>query len=108
MSDFQCPYLNATVELTEEREAHIRDRHPDLLPAYRERIAPVLADPDRIYRSGRFGGARLFVRWYTDIGNGKNIVVVVVSELGTAERHWIITAYLTSRLTEGDPEWTRS
>ena len=34
MSRFPCPYLKGNVELTEERERHIAERHPDLLPEY--------------------------------------------------------------------------
>ena len=43
---FPCPYLRSEVELTREREKHIQERHPDLLPRYRDRIALTLADPD--------------------------------------------------------------
>lgn len=48
-----CPYLRAEVELTEEREHHIAERHPDLLPEHRERVAEVLAEPDET--AGAFG-----------------------------------------------------
>jgi len=108
MSRFPCPYLKGEVELTEERERHIAERHPDLLPEYRGRFAETLASPDQVRRSARFGNARLFSRWYTDVKKGKYVVVVVVSEADTANRHWIITAYLTRTLVEGDVEWTRS
>ena len=57
----------------------IAERHPDLLPEHRERVAEVLADPDQIRRSVRFGRARLFSRWYTDLQRGRHVVVVVVS-----------------------------
>jgi hypothetical protein len=106
MSRFPCPYLKAEVELSEERERHIAERHPDLLPQHRERIAEVLAEPDYIRRSARFGSARLFSRCYTDMQGGKHVVVVVVSELAR-ERHWIITAYIARKLAEGEVEWTR-
>jgi hypothetical protein len=43
---FPCPYLQSEVELTEERERHIVERHPDLLPEHRVCIADTLADPD--------------------------------------------------------------
>ena len=46
MSRFSCPYLRGEVELTEERERHIAERHPELLPEHRERIAETLADPE--------------------------------------------------------------
>jgi len=108
MSRFPCPYLESEVELTEERERHIVERHPDLLPEYRTQLIETVAGPDQIRRSRRFGNARLFSRWYTDVKRGKYIVVVVVSEADATSRHWIITAYLTSKLIEGDIEWKRS
>ena len=108
MSRHPCPYLKGEVELTEERERHIAERHPDLLPHYRGRIAETLSEPDQVRRSVRFGSAKLFSRWYTDAGQGKHVVVVVVSELDPSERHWIITAYLARKLVEGAVEWTRA
>jgi hypothetical protein len=104
---YACPYLKSDVELTAERELHIAERHPDLLPEHRDRIAGTLAQPDQVRRSARFGSARLFSRWYTDARAGKHVVVVVVSELDPAERHWIITAYMARKLAEGDVEWKR-
>jgi len=64
MSFFPCPYLNAAVELTEEREQHIARHHPDLLPKYRDQLAETLADPDQVRSSQRMEDARLFSRWY--------------------------------------------
>jgi dienelactone hydrolase len=57
-----------------------------------------------VRRSVRFGDARLFSRWYRDLG--KHVVVVVVSEIGG--RNWIATAYIARRLAEGGTEWQRS
>jgi len=34
MQTFPYPYLNSEVELTDEREEHIAQTHPDLLPEY--------------------------------------------------------------------------
>jgi hypothetical protein len=108
VSRFSCPYLQEEVELTEERERHIAERHPDLLPEYRERIAETLADPDQVRKSARFGSAKLFSRWYTDLREGKHVVVVVVSEREPHARHWIITAYMARKLAPGDMEWERN
>lgn len=107
MSRYPCPYLKGEVELTEEREQHITERHPDLLPQYRARIAETLGNPDQVRRSIRFGSAKLFSRWYADIRQGKHVVVVVVSELDPGERRWIITAYIARELAEGGVEWKR-
>ena len=108
MEYFPCPYLGSGVELTVERERHIADNHPDLLPEYRQCIADTLADPDRIRRSSRFGNARLFSRRFDSLLGGKYAVVVVVSDAGPAERHWIITAYIARKLAKGDAEWERT
>ena len=108
MSRIPCPYLKADVELSEERERHIAERHPDLLPEHRQRVTEVLADPDQVRRSLRFGRARLFSRWYTDLQRGRHVVVVVVSEPGPSKRHWIITAYITAKLVKGEVEWKRN
>jgi hypothetical protein len=93
--------LKGDVELTEERAAHIAERHPELLPEHQQWIAETLAAPDQVRRSVRFGSARLFSRYYEVFGKGKYVVVVVVSGLGANERHWIIAAYAARKLTEG-------
>ncbi len=108
MTRFRCPYLGGEVELTEERERHIAERHPDLLPEHRGRIEETLANPDQVRRSVRFGSARLISRWYTDLREGKHVVVVVVSEADPSARHWVITAYMARKLAEGEVEWRRS
>jgi hypothetical protein len=108
MKFFHCDYLNSNVEMTEERAAHIAERHPELLPVHEELIAETLAEPDQIRRSIQFGNARLFTRWYTDLRRGKHVVAVVVSERSPNERHWIVTAYLTGKMAKGIVEWERN
>ncbi len=92
-----CPYLGGEVELTQEREKHIEEHHPDLLPGFLDRIAETLANPDQVRLSSRLGSARLFSRWFDDI---------VVSEIAP-RRHWVVTAYLVSKLALGIVEWKR-
>lgn len=108
MARFACSYLHSEVELTDEREQHITQRHPDLLPEHRERIADTLASPDQVRRSRRFGNARLFSRWFDTVRGGKYVIVIVVSDPAPSNRHWIITAYLARRVEEGVIEWTRN
>ena len=108
MRTFPCPYLKGEVELTDEREAHIAHTHPDLLPKYLTQIGQTLADPDQVRRSTRMSAARLFYRWFEDVRQGKYIVAVVVSEAVPTERHWIITAYMTRRLANGEVEWHKN
>ena len=108
MTLFPCPYLNGEVELTDEREQHIAAQHPDLLPAHRDALANVLADPDSVRLSARFGNARLFTRWVNNVGGGKHVVVVAVSDATPYNRHWVITAYVARKLSEGAIEWQKS
>jgi hypothetical protein len=108
MTKFPCPYLGGEVELSDERERHIEEHHPDLLPENKDRIRDTLADPDQVRRSKRFGNARLFAKWYDDLLKGKHIVVVVVSEIHPRDRNWIVTAYITAKIAEGDTEWKRN
>lgn len=108
MALFSCPYLQGEIELTAEREAHITDQHPDLLPEYHAKIAETLADPDQVRRSARFNNARLFTRWFDTVREGKHIVVVVVTDAAPNERHWVVTAYIARKLAGGVIEWTRS
>jgi hypothetical protein len=108
MTYFPCPYLQSQVELTEERERHIAERHPELLPDERDRIAETLADPDQVRRSMRLGSACLFSRWFQSLRGGKYVVVVVVAEGGPTQRHWIVTAYVARNLAEGEVEWKRN
>jgi hypothetical protein len=96
------------VELTAEPERHIEEKHPELLPAHRDRLSEILADPDVIQRNHRTDDEHLFSRWYTDVGRGRHIVVVVVGPANRQARHWIVTAYMTRRLRRGGIEWRRS
>lgn len=96
------------MELTDERERHIRERRPDLLPEHREAIAATLADPDEVRRSARFGRSWSFSRWFDSVRGGKYVVVVVVSDPGSATRPWIITAYIARKLSGGEVQWRRS
>jgi hypothetical protein len=103
-----CPYLSADVELTEERQQHIQDNHPDLLPEHIGKIADTRLDPDQILCSSRFSQAQSFVRWFESVRGGKYIVAVVVGDGGRDDRHWIVTAYIARKLSGGVLEWQRS
>ncbi len=77
MAQFPCPYLKGEVELTVERERHIAERHPDLLPDHYDLMAATLAAPDLVRPSPSLGNARLFSRRFDHIRAGKHVVVVV-------------------------------
>lgn len=108
MQTFKCPYLNGEVELSDKREIHIADSHPDLLPEYLVQVGLTLAAPDQVRRSLRMSSARIFCRQFEEVRRGKYVVVIVVSESLPAVRHWIITAYMTRRLANGEVEWRKT
>jgi hypothetical protein len=100
--------LNSEVELSDERETHIADSHPDLLPEFLAQAGLTLAAPDQVRRSLRMSSARVFCRWFEEVRQGKYVMVVVVSESTPAMRNWIITAYMTRRLANGEVEWLKT
>ncbi|MCY7273004.1 MAG: hypothetical protein LH702_04455 [Phormidesmis sp. CAN_BIN44] len=104
---FGCPYINAEVELTDEREQHISETHPGTLPDYLEQLTETLAEPDQIRRSDRDPDAMLFSKWFDTIRTGRHLVVVVVRQIET-ERYWVITTYTARKITGGTVIWTRA
>jgi len=108
MAFIYCPFLSDTVELTDERERHIAEAHPDLFPDHRDCIDEALSSPDLVRRSARVANARLFSRWFATVHGGKHVVVVVVSGAGAPRRHWVITAYIARHGSEKDLLWKRN
>ena len=51
MAQLPCPFFKGKVELTLERERHIAERHPDLLPDHYDLMGATLAAPDLVRRS---------------------------------------------------------
>jgi hypothetical protein len=102
-----CPRLNSVVECTAERESHIIQRHPDLLPEHSEKIGMALSDPDQVLWDADYPGTRLFARWFGDVLGGKNVVVVVASSESPEPRHWVVTAFLSRKPPRGTLEWKR-
>ena len=90
---FECPHLGVQVELTDEREGHIRAKHGDLIAEGFERIAEVLEDPQLIRRDRHAPDTLKFSRWYDDGNHRRHAVVVVVTDLGPPARSWIVTAF---------------
>ncbi len=94
---FVCPFLDPPeVELTDEREEHIRARHPDLLPTHLDKIEMTIREPDDVRPDLYYPDKKAFIRWFPDLGAGKFLIVQVVTDWGNPDRHWIVTAYLDS------------
>ena len=108
MKRLPCPYLNGEVELTEERRQHILAKHPDFLPEYFEQLAETLSNPDEVRSDRRFPQTRLFVRWFDSLKDGKYVVVAIVSDSTPHKRHWIATAYIARKVSQGEIEWHRN
>lgn len=95
---FPCPYLDANVELTEEREQHINQNHPQTLPNYLSELAETLNNPDRVRSSSFDPSALMFSKWFDTIRTGRYLIAVTVTDKLT-KRYWIITAYTARKLT---------
>ena len=106
MELFDCPYLGAPVELTDEREAHIFLRHSDELPRLYRLLSNTLEFPHFVQRSAKPGNVRLFSRWHTNLLNGKYVIAVVGIQTYPATRYFIITAYVADELQKGELLWT--
>ena len=107
MNVFFCPYLKREVILTDERYEHIKKQHPELLPDYESALKETVLDPDSVRKSSRFQNARMFTKYFENIRGGKHTVVVIVSDTQPEQRDWIITAYITRKLSEGGIEWEK-
>lgn len=101
---FYCPYLGVEVELSDQREQHIVERHPGTLPDYVAQLAETLELPDLVRRSSRDDSSLLFSRWFDSIRTGRHLVVITVSEQEPV-KHWVITAYTARRISGGEQVW---
>lgn len=96
MKKYFCPFLVAAVELTDEREKHIKSYHPDV-EIFLDRIGEVLFEPDEIWQSLHDELVIKIYHFYADIHAGKYVVVVVKRN----ERNFVLTCYLTSKIRGG-------
>jgi hypothetical protein len=67
IDELAMPVPEGSGELTEERETHIREKHLELLPQYRDQIDQTLADPDEVRKDARFPNSLLFSHWFPDV-----------------------------------------
>ena len=94
------------MELTDEREAYVRTKHPEVFAGARDYLRETLDDPEVVQRDRQHPGTRLFGRWYDDLVHGEYLIVAVVSDTSPS-RHWIVTAFVARRLGRGAIEWQR-
>ena len=106
---FACPYLGADVELTEERERHIRQRHADMRPMLVEDVGAALTDPDVVAEQEYDGTTLALIRVDPEVAFPFLVVVVAEEALpdGTI-RYWIVTAYRAVALSEWLVLWEKT
>jgi hypothetical protein len=105
---FDCPYLGGEVELTDERERHIHERHADLIPGLEDLVGGTLLGPDAIHPSASYPTRLLFSRWYSELLGGKYVLVAVETQPVEPMRYWIVTAHMLRKPVPGEAIWRRS
>ena len=98
MFDVKCA-LGFHVKLTDERYFHIITRHPEILDKENE-LKAALENPEFIKRSLDDSNILLFYK-----ASGKEYIVVVVKDAGGGG--FILTAYITDFIKEGDIVWKK-
>lgn len=91
------------IYLTEERWKHILEGHPEILPL-KVNLREVLEASDFITRSLYDPEIFLYYKFYTNIWNGKYIVVVIKKN----KRNFMLTAYITDRVKGGKIIWQKN
>jgi len=103
---FNAPYFKTDVILTSERRRHIMWRHSDLGTAQQvdQIILETLFGPAIIQKSRRDIDGLIFIKWHPQLHNGKFLLVVVIDD---PDRKWIITAYSSHEIPEGEIIWQK-
>jgi hypothetical protein len=100
----------AKVELTAEREGHIREEHPDLLPSHLDWVRRALSEPNEVRRRSWRPDELMFLAPSRGSSRELTVVVVVEDEPAGGEdsgRLWIVTAYLTRTAPVSEVLWAR-
>lgn len=89
MRKFQSPF--GEVELTDERERHILQFHPEMR-LYRKHLPSTIENPDTIRRSK--SDQKVVILYHSILTEKKCLAVVIKMK----RRNFILTAYLTNKL----------
>jgi len=95
-------YRGARVHLTDEVYQIILTKHPEA-QGFFDRIAETLAHPDLVKQSQTDTRVNLYYRFYSDVLNGKFVVIVVKY----AQEYFVSTFYATDKIKEGRLIWKR-
>jgi hypothetical protein len=98
-------YDKRSIRLTDERWQHMEFNHPEMKGQI-ERIGQTLANPDKVVRSRTDPLVELFYRVYLSTPVTKKYLCVVVKNLESD--HFIITAYFTDNVKQGEVLWEKT
>jgi hypothetical protein len=68
-------------------------------------ILEILRDPEIVQTSRSDKQGIVFAKWHPLLHNGKFLLVVVIDD---TERKWIITAYSSHEIPEGEILWQKN
>ena len=85
------------IELTDERRQHILARHPDVAIHFLK-VLKTLLEPDEIRVGKDDKNVLLFYKYFSKIGSGKYLVVVVKFN----KRNLVLTLYSTHKIKTGE------
>ena len=97
-------FYHRHIDLTGERQRHIENDHPEMAGQI-EKIKQTLLEPEQIVRSRIDPEVELFYRYYDNTPVSEKYLCVVLKTL--IDRRFIITAYFTDTVKEGDVLWEK-
>jgi hypothetical protein len=104
MVQYLTDYQGCQIRLTEERWEHILSRAE--MAGMEQAIAETLINPEIVRRSRTDNAAYLYYRYRENTLVGDKWLCVVVKYL--EDDAFIITAYLTDQLKQGEQLWQRT
>lgn len=96
-------YAGNDIRLTDERLVHIKE-HPEMF-MHDSKIGETLSNPDIVVKSKSDEEARLYYKHYAGLSIGDKHLCVVVKF--KQEDTFVITAYFTDSIKEGDVLWKK-
>jgi len=97
-------YYNRPVRLTDERQKHLEENHPELFGQI-DKIVNTLKNPDIIVRSLTDISVDLFYRHYEITPVTTKYLCVAVKTL--KGDHFILTTYFTDTVKKGELLWKK-
>lgn len=97
-------YRGVELRLTQERLAHMRDIHPEI-SANEPLLAETVSAPELVVQSGSDRDARLYYRRYQIEELGEKYLCVLVKTTGRSP--FVLTAYFTDRIKNGEVLWRK-